>query len=476
MNLAETGHSTWAKSGACNLTLVDAARHDVGENIRLEKIVEGFLDGSVKSTGKGPSSSAAANRDHATQMARARDYGKEILDPHFEGDPYCVTDVHCDIDPSASHSPTKRTGKSRSVNPGKPKRRSKYFLARLEKAKSEAGEMYVSRTVSIASDYCRFVLNHESKSYFVDINLTPRCSCPDFGKKDICKHLVWVYLFALNVDENNDVLERKTLTLDVLASLLQNTTSSDPRSNPSGKNVLTHTRTTQATSTLQCHTSLSQPNTLPVQSNASSLQSHTSTYQRVPAPIQFPPNIVTQPGASNLYKTRNPFVPSIYGAPTPPSFSSSSTTFAADPFSQIQSNFQLPILGFPQSSSWTSPSACKLPRPDPGAGQFILALLSQCHPLVSVCFGCSGTLKQFGRIPTEPQDLVLATQMKRPFIHEGEKRERMAKVYIHASVQCVRRKDAYFDPRNILIPPAIIMNLTKSHKIVILHTFGIAIP
>jgi hypothetical protein len=99
------------------------------------------------------------------------------------------------------------------------------------------------------------------------------------------------------------------------------------------------------------------------------------------------------------------------------------------------------------------------------AGQFILALLSQCHPLVSGCFGCSGTLKPFGRIPTELQDLVLATEMKRPFIHEGEKRERMGKVYFHASVQCVQRKHAYLDPRNILIPPALIMNLTKSHKI-----------
>jgi len=44
MNLTETSHSTWAKPGACNLILVDAARHDVGENIWLEKRLEGFLE------------------------------------------------------------------------------------------------------------------------------------------------------------------------------------------------------------------------------------------------------------------------------------------------------------------------------------------------------------------------------------------------------------------------------------------------
>lgn len=49
MNMAETGHSIWVKSGAIQVTLVDAARHDVGENIRLEKMVQGFMEGSMKS-------------------------------------------------------------------------------------------------------------------------------------------------------------------------------------------------------------------------------------------------------------------------------------------------------------------------------------------------------------------------------------------------------------------------------------------
>ena len=55
MNMAETGHSTWVKSGAVQLSLVDAARHDVGGNLRLEKTVKRFMEGSLKSSGRGPS-------------------------------------------------------------------------------------------------------------------------------------------------------------------------------------------------------------------------------------------------------------------------------------------------------------------------------------------------------------------------------------------------------------------------------------
>lgn len=108
MNLAETGHSTWAKSGACNLTLVDAARHDVGENIRLEKLLQGFLDGSIRPTGKGPSITKRANTEYSAQMKRAKEYGNEILQAEFNGDPYTVDEADCPIDPLGSNTPTTR--------------------------------------------------------------------------------------------------------------------------------------------------------------------------------------------------------------------------------------------------------------------------------------------------------------------------------------------------------------------------------
>ena len=109
--MAETGHSTWVKSGAIKLTLVDAARHDVGENVRLEKTVQGFMEGSLKSSGKGPSVKETERRERENQLKRARE---EVLDKNFEGDPYSANDAYSVIDPKATHSPTKR-GKNPTV-------------------------------------------------------------------------------------------------------------------------------------------------------------------------------------------------------------------------------------------------------------------------------------------------------------------------------------------------------------------------
>ena len=70
MNMAETGHSTWVKSGTIKLTLVDAARHDVGENVRLEKTVQGFMEG------KGPSVKKTERRERENQLKRSRESEK----------------------------------------------------------------------------------------------------------------------------------------------------------------------------------------------------------------------------------------------------------------------------------------------------------------------------------------------------------------------------------------------------------------
>ena len=40
--MVETGHPTWAKSGSCNLSLIEAARLDVGEAVGLEKTLPRF--------------------------------------------------------------------------------------------------------------------------------------------------------------------------------------------------------------------------------------------------------------------------------------------------------------------------------------------------------------------------------------------------------------------------------------------------
>lgn len=113
MNMAETGHSTWVKSDAVQLSLVDAARHDVGENPRLGKTVNRFMEGSLKSSGKGPSSKEVDRKLREGQLQRVRAYGREILEVDFEGDPYSLADAVGYVDPVSSHSPTKRGKKNR---------------------------------------------------------------------------------------------------------------------------------------------------------------------------------------------------------------------------------------------------------------------------------------------------------------------------------------------------------------------------
>lgn len=87
MNMAETGHSTWVKSGAIQLTLVDAARHDVGENVRLEKTVKRFLEGSLKSTGKGPSTKERPQRAPRRPVTKSMSLGKRNLIRRFRRRP-----------------------------------------------------------------------------------------------------------------------------------------------------------------------------------------------------------------------------------------------------------------------------------------------------------------------------------------------------------------------------------------------------
>lgn len=87
MNKAETGHSTWVKSGAIQLTLVDAARHDVGENVRLEKTVKRFLEGSLKSTGKGPSTKERPQTAPRRPVTKSMSLGKRNLIRRFRRRP-----------------------------------------------------------------------------------------------------------------------------------------------------------------------------------------------------------------------------------------------------------------------------------------------------------------------------------------------------------------------------------------------------
>ena len=60
--------------------------------------------------------------------------------------------------------------------------------------------------------------------YSVSIGKTPSCTCEDFMKSrsvKICKHLIWVYVVVLGVDENSDILQQAALTEEEVGSIFQ---------------------------------------------------------------------------------------------------------------------------------------------------------------------------------------------------------------------------------------------------------------
>ena len=58
--------------------------------------------------------------------------------------------------------------------------------------------------------------------------------------------------------------------------------------------------------------------------------------------------------------------------------------------------------------------------PTPQPGQFLLYLLQFCPRQVSICFGCSQSLKVNGIICEPPHDLLIVSNMMRGYMHNGE--------------------------------------------------------
>lgn len=147
--------------------------------------------------------------------------------------------------------------------------------------------------------------------------------------------------------------------------------------------------------------------------------------------------------------------------------------------SYLPQNVQLP---FPQSrdsfpfrlrAPTVPPQANHVLRPNPAPGQVQVALLRNCHANVSVCYGCSKALKPFGRIPEPPLDIVLVTQLKREFMHDGQKREKMGNAYFHLDRKCLASKVPAFDPSLVDVPNSLSQQLTQSHKLLVFYSLGI---
>lgn len=138
------------------------------------------------------------------------------------------------------------------------------------------------------------------------------------------------------------------------------------------------------------------------------------------------------------------------------------------PFPQSRDSFALPV-----RPPTVPPHANHVLRPNPAPGQVQVALLRDGYANVSVCYGCSKALKPFGRIPDPPLDVVLVTQLKREFMHDGQKRGKMGKAYFHLNRKCLASKVPGFDPLLFDVPNSLSQQLTQSHKLLVYYSLGI---
>lgn len=63
------------------------------------------------------------------------------------------------------------------------------------------------------------VLGSTGNLYTVTIYLTPKCSCPDFGKGHFCKHILFVYLKVLKVPPDSNLLYQSHLLSSELVQI-----------------------------------------------------------------------------------------------------------------------------------------------------------------------------------------------------------------------------------------------------------------
>ena len=110
-NLAESVHSTWKSTRSTNITLVDAAYHDIAESIHIERQLEQYKLG-VYGGGTGPSAISCQQHNYQSQMNRADQYAMELVD-EFTDQISKNSETTYPLDPGCSHRPTKRKQRSK---------------------------------------------------------------------------------------------------------------------------------------------------------------------------------------------------------------------------------------------------------------------------------------------------------------------------------------------------------------------------
>lgn len=239
VNLAEVGHSKWAKKGAYRLSLAVAAEEDVAEAILLSKKLTAFGCGSYKGGAK-RSQTDRLRWSHSQQVARAKAFGDEVANSNVESELYneAASSRNSSVDPNCSHRATKKGQKRRlddlqssdSDDDSEQEKRqsrdgrfrsrpSKAFQRSLEKAKT--GQFSLVDSTEPGKNERSFTLKSGSNVYEVIISKSPTCDCPFSNNVNVCKHVIHVLLKYFKIKENDYLIYQKTFTSKEVEKLYQ---------------------------------------------------------------------------------------------------------------------------------------------------------------------------------------------------------------------------------------------------------------
>jgi hypothetical protein len=225
MNQAEVVHASWAHKDRENMTLLDAAECHVRDSVLLETEYESIKNGDGR-VGTGPSVMHRRAQQTAIQMRRATTLGEELLreditisdsEPRHQGR---------EVNPHSTHRADKSKENKYAGTSRFRSTRSTHFQSRIQYAKQDKDIIKVAKILSrsrlsavfeIASSRCQ-------KVHKVEISKTPECTCDDYQKfngKELCKHIIWIYVYVLQVDEISPLIQQITLSEDALTEILK---------------------------------------------------------------------------------------------------------------------------------------------------------------------------------------------------------------------------------------------------------------
>ena len=87
--------------------------------------------------------------------------------------------------------------------------------------------LFLKKTVTRQHDFsCQFTIQNlnSQEVYVVTISVAPSCECEDYKKSEenqLCKHIIWIYLDLLKVDEEHCLIQQIALKTDEVMQILE---------------------------------------------------------------------------------------------------------------------------------------------------------------------------------------------------------------------------------------------------------------